>query len=126
MSNYQVPLAEIIAAIQGRNIRSTAGSFESYTSEKNVVTLAQFDDPLEVGDVVVRTTFDGPLIKIKDLAIVRDDFEDEEILSRMNGKKAISFQVIKTEVGHIKTDVSEIKQGQKAIIEEIRRANGSP
>ncbi|HYW68351.1 MAG TPA: efflux RND transporter permease subunit, partial [bacterium] len=110
MSRYQIPMAEIIAAIQGRNIRSTAGSFESYTSEKNVVTLAQFDDPMEVGDVVIRSTFDGPLIKVKDLAVVRDDFEDETFLSRMNGTTAISFVVYKTDTADIIRTVDSIKE----------------
>ena len=93
IEKYQIPMREIIAAIQGRNIRGTTGSFESYTSEKDLVTLAQFQDPLEVGDVIVRSTFEGPLITVKDLALVKDDFEDERILSRMNGKSAISFLV---------------------------------
>jgi multidrug efflux pump subunit AcrB len=97
VGEYQIPLREIIAAVQGRNIRATTGSFESYTSEKNLVTLAQFSDPLEVGDVIVRSSFDGPLIKIKDLAIVKDGFEDERILSRIDGKSAISFVVQKSE-----------------------------
>ncbi len=90
---YQIPLREIIAAIQARNIQGTTGTFESYTSEKNLVTLAQFRDPLEVGNVIIRSTFEGPVVKVKDLAIVKDDFEDERILSRLNGKAAISFLV---------------------------------
>ncbi len=93
LRNYEIPLRDIIAAIQGRNIRATGGSLESYTSEKNVVTLAQFRTPGEVGDVIVRSTFDGPLVKIKDLALIRDDFENEKIISWMNGNQAISFTV---------------------------------
>jgi multidrug efflux pump subunit AcrB len=93
LRNYEVPLRDIITAIQGRNIRATGGSLESYSSEKNVVTLAQFRRPEEVGDVIVRSTFDGPLIKVKDLAIVKNDFEEEEIISWMNGKQAVSFAV---------------------------------
>ena len=76
INEYQIPLGEIIAAIQARNIRKTAGSFESYTSERNLVTLAQFKRPLEVRNVVVRSTFEWPLIKIKDLAVVKEDFEE--------------------------------------------------
>ncbi|UCG62022.1 MAG: efflux RND transporter permease subunit [Candidatus Zixiibacteriota bacterium] len=95
--NYQIPLREIIGAIRGRNIRGTTGSFESYTSEKNLVTLAQFQDPLEVSNVIVRSTFDGPVIKVSDLAAVSDDFEDERVTSRMNGKEAISFLVFISE-----------------------------
>lgn len=106
---YQVPLKEIIAAIQSRNIRATAGSLESYTSEKNLVTLAQFKDPLEVGDVIVRSTFDGPAVKVKDLAVVRDAFEDERIISRINGKQAISFLVNKKESADAIRTVNAIK-----------------
>lgn len=97
IGKYQIPMREIIAAVQARNIRGTAGSFESYTSEKNLVTLAQFRNPLEVGDVIVRSSFDGPLIRIKDLAVVKDDFEDERFLSRVNGQSAISFLVFMNE-----------------------------
>jgi len=99
VSNYQIPMREIIAAVQGRNIRGTSGSFESYTSEKNLVTLAQFRSPRQVGDVIVRSSFDGPLIKVKDLAIINDDFADERVLSRMNGKTTISFVVFLSENG---------------------------
>ncbi|KPK69739.1 acriflavin resistance protein [candidate division TA06 bacterium SM1_40] len=107
---YQIPLREIIAAIQARNIRATGGSFESYTSEKNVVTLAQFEDPLEVGDVIVRSTFEGPQIRVKDLAIVKSEFEDARILSRVNGKSAISFIVSKKETADIIRTVDAVKQ----------------
>jgi multidrug efflux pump subunit AcrB len=107
---YQIPLREIIAAIQGRNIRGTAGTFESYTSEKNLVTLAQFRDPMEVGNVIVRSTFEGPVVKIKDLAIVRNDFEDERILSRLNGKSAISFLIFITETADAIRTCDAIKE----------------
>lgn len=107
---YQIPLQEIIGAIRGRNIRATAGSFESYTSEKNLVTLTQFKDPSEVKEVIVRTTFEGPLIKVRDLANVVDDFEEARILSRMNGKQAISFVISKKESADIIRTVDAVKR----------------
>jgi multidrug efflux pump subunit AcrB len=110
VGRYQIPMREIIAAIQRRNIRGTGGSFESYTSEKDLVTLAQFRDPLEVGDVTVRTTFEGPLIKVKDLAVVKDDFEDARILARMGGRPVISFLVYKTESADVIRTCDVIKE----------------
>jgi len=92
-ADYQIPMRDIIRAIQARNIHGTAGTFESYTSEKDLVTLAQLRSPDEVGDVIVRSSYDGPLIKVKDLAEIKDGFEDERLLSRMNGTPAISFLV---------------------------------
>ncbi|MCK4251373.1 efflux RND transporter permease subunit [candidate division WOR-3 bacterium] len=110
LKQYQIPLREIIMAIQGRNIRTTAGTFESYTSEKNLVTLAQFQDPYEIENVVVRSTFEGPLIKIKNLAIIKDGFEEERVMSRMNGKPAISFVVYKNESADIIRTCDAIKE----------------
>jgi len=110
VEKYQIPMREIIAAVQGRNIRGTSGSFESYTSEKNLVTLAQFRNPREIGDVIVRSTFEGPLIKVKDLAIINDDFADERILSRMNGKSTISFVVFLSENGDAIRTCDAIKE----------------
>ena len=110
MDRYQIPLREIIQAIRARNIRMTGGTFESFTSEKNVVTLAQFRKPSEVGDVIVRSSFEGPLIKVKDLAIVREDFEDETIISHMEGRKAISFIVYKSEGADIIRTAKAVKK----------------
>jgi multidrug efflux pump subunit AcrB len=112
-----ISLFDIIEAIGARNIRATGGSFESYTSEKNIVTLAQFTDAQEVGDVIVRTTFSGPLIKVKDLAIIKDDFEEERVMSRVNGVSAISFVAYKRE----SADIIRTVEAVKALVEKERK-----
>jgi multidrug efflux pump subunit AcrB len=109
INRLQVPLRAVIAAIAQRNIRSTGGSFESYTDERNVVTLAQFETPDEVGDVIVRSSFDGPLVRVRDVARIDDTFEEPRVLSRMNGKFAISFLVFKKENADVIRTVDEIR-----------------
>jgi multidrug efflux pump subunit AcrB len=110
LSNYQIPLRDIIMAIETRNIRQTGGTFESYTSEKNVVTLAQFKEPVEVGDVIIRSTFEGPQIRVKDLAIVSEDFEDAFTKTRIKGMEAISFLVFKKETADIIKTTDAVKK----------------
>jgi len=110
MEAYQVPFEEIVQAIRTRNVRATGGSFESYTSDKSIVTLAQFRDPLEVGDVVVRSTFDGPRILVKDLAIIRDGFEPEKTRFRMNGKSVIGFTIFKNSGADLIRVVDAVKE----------------
>ena len=116
MEKWQVPGAQIVAAIANRNIRASGGSFESYTSEKNIVTLAQFETPEEVEDVIVDVTDDGALVRVADVAIVKDAFEPEKVRSRMNGKTAISFLVYKKETADIVRTVDRIK----AFVDENR------
>jgi multidrug efflux pump subunit AcrB len=110
VDEYQIPLREIISAIQMRNIRATGGSFESYTSDKNIVALAQFGDPKEAGDVIVRSTFEGPRIVVKDLAIVKDGFEPEKTRMHMNGREVIAFTVYKKEASDIIRVVDAVKE----------------
>lgn len=98
---YQIPLDEISRAIRQRNIRSTGGAFDSYTSEKNLVTLAQFDEPNDAEDVIVRTTFEGPIVRLGDLGAVKDTFAEPRIISRINGIPAISFSVLKKKTADI-------------------------
>lgn len=114
LSQYQISIEEVVNAIKARNIRLTGGTLESYTSERNVVTLAQFEDPEEVSDVVIRATFEGPLVKVGDVANVKDSFEDAVILSRMNGQPAISFLVEKAE----NADILRTTDAIKSLIEE--------
>ena len=59
---HKIALSDVIRAIQARNIRTAAGSLESYSNEKNIVTLAQFRNPQEVGKVVLSANFEGPIV----------------------------------------------------------------
>ena len=110
VERYQIPMREIVAAIRARNIRATVGTFESYTSEKNVVTLARFRDPLEVGDVIVRSSFEGLVIRLKDLAIIKDDFEDQATMAGIDGKQAITMTVYKSRNADIIRTVDAVKR----------------
>lgn len=109
MEKWQIPGAQLVQAIARRNIRASGGSFESYTSEKNIVTLAQFETPEEVEDVIIDVTADGALVRVSDIAIVKDAFEPEKVRSRMNGESAISFLVYKKEGADIIRTVDRIK-----------------
>ncbi len=94
---YQIPFSNIINAIRNRNIRSTAGTYESFTTEKNIVTIAEFVDPMEVGDVIIRSNYDSPLVKVTDVAEVHDDFVKETVRSHVNGEQALTMVVYKRE-----------------------------
>jgi multidrug efflux pump subunit AcrB len=105
-----ISLGAVVNAVRQRNIRATGGSFESYTSEQNIVTLAQFRQPGDVGDVIVRTTFNGPSVKVSDLALVHDGYEEEKVLSRINGEKAISFIAFKASTADIVRTTDAIRE----------------
>jgi len=60
-----------------------------------LLVIAALYHKCEVGEVIVRSTFEGPHILVKDLATIDDGFEPEKVRFRMNGKQAIGFKVFK-------------------------------
>lgn len=110
INRYQVPLQHIAGAISRRNIRLSGGSIDSYASEKSLVTLSQFDEPSQVKDVIVRSSFSGPIVKVGELATVVDGFKDPRIITRMQGKPAITFQVLKKNSADIIRTVDAVRQ----------------
>ncbi|MBD3218367.1 MAG: MMPL family transporter [candidate division Zixibacteria bacterium] len=110
IEKYQIPLQEIAQAVRLRNIRLSGGTFESYSSEKGLLTLSLYDDPEEAYDVIVRSTFNGPSVKVKELARIVDDFEEPRIITRMNGEPAITFQVLKKKNADIIRTVDAVRE----------------
>jgi len=105
----QVSLNEIINSIQTRNIRSTGGTIQSLFEEQSIVTIGQFDDPIDVGDVIIRSTFSGTRVRIRDIAHVEDGFEKENIQVRVNKEKAVVLEVVKNANADIMTTVDNVK-----------------
>ncbi len=109
MERYEISLPQIINAIRAHNIRATGGTLESYTDEKNIVTLSQFEEPADVEDVIVQSTFYGPVVKISDIGEVIDGYEEEKIRTRINGRDGISFVAYKSSTADIIRTVNAIK-----------------
>ena len=118
MAEYQLPLRDIVDAIRARNVRATGGTFESFTDERNVIALAQFEDPLEVGDVIVRSSLAGPTIRVEDVAMITDGFEEATILTGVNGERGISMTVYKSPNADIIRTVNSVREEIAAISDE--------
>ena len=87
----RIALSEIREAIIRRNLRDAGGSIESFTTQQEVLTIGQFDDPLDVGQVIVRARAPGDFVRLDDIADIRLDYEDWEIRSTVDGQPAITL-----------------------------------
>lgn len=110
MNEYYISLNDIITSIQSRNIRSSGGTIQSVHNEKNILTIGQFENPMDVGNVIIRSGFEQKRIKVKDLATINDSFEDEEIKVRVNKKSSVVINIKKKENADIITTVENVKK----------------
>ena len=121
MMKFGISLNEIIKALKDRNIRSSGGSLESYTNQKNIITLSKFSTVSEVAKVIIRSTVDGSVVYLGDVADIIDDFVEELSKTRVNGAAAITFTVAKRD----SADIICTSQAVKELIEEEKKSLSS-
>jgi multidrug efflux pump subunit AcrB len=85
---------DIENAIASENLSLTAGEV-SMNGQKRILSIRnEFKTAAQIGDVIVRNQ-QGKAIYIKDIADVRDDFEEQKSYARLNGQNVITLNVIK-------------------------------
>ncbi len=105
-----ISISEIVSAIQRRNVRASSGTLQSIEREKNIITVGEFENPIDVGDVIIRSGFEQKDIRVKDVARIIDTFEETDTKIRANGADAIIFSVRKKETADIITTVDNINK----------------
>ena len=86
---------EIRRAIALRSVRDSGGSLTSFTGEKKVLAVGQFQDPLDIADVIIRSQEPGNNLLLRDIAQVIPDYEKWQIQVRSDGQLGIALQIKK-------------------------------
>jgi multidrug efflux pump subunit AcrB len=92
---YGLTFDDISRAISFNNIDISAGIIRSEDHEVLIRTRNRTVRPNDIGDIVVRASMDGDLIKIRDIADVKLQFAEGPGEAFMNGKPSISFKIDK-------------------------------
>ena len=116
MQENRVSFAEIMNAIRSRNVRATGGTIESFVSEKKIVTLTEYDESIDVGNVIIRSTFTGNRLTISDVADVHESFEEPRVLYRGNGKPSIGISVASQD----NADVINLSEDLHKVLKEFQ------
>lgn len=93
LRTYNLTFDEVSAAIQRENIKASGGKLK--TGKENV--LLRLDnrayEAKGLKNIVIKTTVNGKIIRLSDIAIVRDRFADKPDRTFINGKEAVILKV---------------------------------
>ena len=107
---YEMSINEVISAISSRNARFTVGDNNQESLEKNIVILSEFESIEDIKDVVIKSSFDGPVIRLNDIAEVFRGQEEETSITRVNGTKGFVLQVKKQPQADIIRTVKRVRE----------------
>jgi multidrug efflux pump len=94
MMAANVTFRDIASAIQYENANITGGLLAMNGMKRTLAVSGEFKSASEVGNIIIRSA-SGATVFLKDIAEVKDGFEEQESFARLDGKNVITLNVIK-------------------------------
>ena len=94
LAAYGIPVTHVMGRISSENSTISAGNIELDGNKFQVRVPGEYDLVPELRDLLVMQ-INGQPVYLRDVATVSDTFKDQETISRINGKPAVSVSVNK-------------------------------
>jgi multidrug efflux pump subunit AcrB len=93
---HGVSLPAVADAIRAWMADVPGGSVRTGQGDVRVRTTGVEERAEEISGIVIRATSEGGALRLGDIATVREDYVDEQLLRRFDGRPAVSLTVFKT------------------------------
>ena len=93
LREYSITIDEINRAINSNSIDLSAGNIKTSSGDILIRTQGQAYQKQDFENIVIRNRDDGSLLRLGDISQINDGFEEQAILNRFNGKKAMEIEV---------------------------------
>ncbi|RME87764.1 MAG: efflux RND transporter permease subunit [Planctomycetota bacterium] len=114
---YHLSFQELYSLISRNNMDLSGGKLRNPEKEVLVRTVGEVFTGLELANTVIRYTQNGSTLTLREIAKVRDGFEEDSQYRRFNGKKSVEIIVFKTP----EQDALKIAAKVKAFVKKLRR-----
>lgn len=116
MAQNKIPLGKAITAIQNENMNIPGGSVEMGSKKFNIKTSGDYKSVSEIGNSIVAEGA-GKLVYIKDIAEVQFNYEEQNYIARLNGKRAV-FVTASRKMG---TNIFDVEKQMQPVLEQFRK-----
>jgi len=117
METHWVALPQVMAALSARNVNMAGGLHKGSSKELILRTSGELENAEDVRQVILRANEEGHWVQVKDVANVRDGFEEEQVIQRTDATRAINLMVIKKDTAdaiRMMDDLDKVIDGFKS------------
>ncbi len=105
---YYVSITDIINSLARKNLNFPGGTAKTEKEDIMIRTIGEVEKASDIKKVLIKANDLGNFVTVGDVANVRDTFEEEDIIIRSTGMKAITLTVLKKETADIIDLVDEV------------------
>ena len=122
LASLGIPVQEVTKAIEAQNVQAAVGRVgaaplaNAIDFQLNITTRGRMTTPEEFGDIVVRATPDGGLLRIKDIGRVELGAKSSDSFVRFNGKPAAGIGIYQSPGANAIT----VAEGVRKVLEDLK------
>ncbi len=116
LAQQKIPLNRVLGAIQAENINIPGGSIEMGTKKFNVKTSGAYKSIDEIKNTIVSSAA-GKLVYVKDIAEAEFNYEDQNYIARLNGRRGV-FVTASRKMG---TNIFAVEKEMKPVLEQFKK-----
>ena len=109
LRRYGLGMADVAAAVRLSSLNLSSGELRTDAGDLLLRTNTKRVRGEEFEDIVLRARPDGTILRLGDVATVRDGFQDVDLVNEYNGRQSIFVRVQKSEAEDVLDIAAEIK-----------------
>ena len=97
LRSYGLSISDVASVVRDSSLNLSSGEIRTKAGDLLLRTNKKSYSGEEFEDIVVKALPDGSLLKLKDIAQIRDGFTEDELIHEFNGRKSLFLKVQKSE-----------------------------
>ena len=93
LRRYGLSMDKVVAAIRAASVNLTGGELRTESGDIVMSTLAKRETGEEFEDIVIISRPDGTIVRLKDVATIRDSLVERDAYTAINGKPTVFLQI---------------------------------
>ncbi|SDC47703.1 MULTISPECIES: efflux RND transporter permease subunit [unclassified Candidatus Frackibacter] len=113
---YQIPINAITQRIKNENVNKPAGKITIKKNEYLIRAIGEYEKIKDLKNIVI-SNFNGRLVKLGDVARVKDSHAEKRSQFRVNGKETVAINIKKTD----EANTVEVVKKAKRVLSNLKQ-----
>ena len=119
LQRFNLTFNQVASAIRNASVNLSAGAVETSGGTLQLRARALANSSKEFGDLIVRQTPDGGTVRVRDIATVKDEFQEDKFDNRFKGETTAVYQVLSPDKMNITASGKAIRKFEDEIQDSL-------